>query len=140
MCYYSYGRTDELYLKVKGNTKYLFALMDDETHFWIAQQISDKKYTSHINSLLQTMRMNNNQQQQEEEKEFIILKIYKSEIDKAIENLKRREKINQYYIHDYKMIVERSTNTILDDCGWYEILKQAIISTAHTSILERDEL
>lgn len=26
-------RTDELYLKVKGNTKYLFALMDDETRF-----------------------------------------------------------------------------------------------------------
>ena len=55
------------------------------------------------------------QQQHEEEKEFIILKIYKSEIDKAIENLKRREKI-------------------------YEILKQAIVSTDHTSILERDEL
>jgi hypothetical protein len=78
--------------------------------------------------------------QQEEEKEFIILKIYKSEIDKAIENLKRREKINQYYEPDYKLIVERFTNTILDDCGWYEILKQAIISTDHTSILERDEL
>lgn len=29
-------RTDELYLKVKGNTNYLFALMDDETRFWIA--------------------------------------------------------------------------------------------------------
>jgi putative transposase len=24
-------RTDELYLKVNGNTKYLYALMDDET-------------------------------------------------------------------------------------------------------------
>jgi putative transposase len=31
-------RTDELYLKVKGNTKYLYALMDYETHFWIAQK------------------------------------------------------------------------------------------------------
>jgi hypothetical protein len=80
------------------------------------------------------------EQQQEEEKQFIILKIYTSEIDKAIENLKRREKINQYYEPDYKLIVERSTNTILDDCGWYEILKQAIISTDHSSILERDEL
>jgi putative transposase len=37
-------RTDELYLKVNGNTKYLFALMDDETRFWIAQQVADKKY------------------------------------------------------------------------------------------------
>ena len=26
-------RTDELYLKVKGNTKYLYALMDNETRF-----------------------------------------------------------------------------------------------------------
>jgi putative transposase len=29
-------RADELYLKVKGNPKYLFALMDDQTRFWIA--------------------------------------------------------------------------------------------------------
>ena len=28
-------RTDELFLKVKGNTKYLYALMDDETRFWV---------------------------------------------------------------------------------------------------------
>ena len=40
--------TDELYLKVKGNNKFLFALMDDETRFWIAQQIADKKYSSDI--------------------------------------------------------------------------------------------
>jgi uncharacterized membrane protein len=79
-------------------------------------------------------------EQQQQEKEYIILKIYKSEIDKAIENLKRLGKINQYYEPDYKLIVERSTNTILDDCGGYEILKQAIISTDQTAILERDEL
>lgn len=45
-------RTDELYLKVKGDKKYLFALMDDETRFWIAQQIADKKNTSDIQPLL----------------------------------------------------------------------------------------
>jgi putative transposase len=44
-------RTDELYLKVKGNTKYLFALMDDETRFWIAQQVADNKNTSDIRPL-----------------------------------------------------------------------------------------
>jgi putative transposase len=44
-------RTDELYLKVKGNMKYLYALMDDETRFWIAQQISNTKYTADINPL-----------------------------------------------------------------------------------------
>ncbi|MGC1931119.1 MAG: DDE-type integrase/transposase/recombinase [Candidatus Nitrosopolaris sp.] len=42
---------DELYLKVKGNPKYLFALMDDQTRFWIAQQVADTKYTSNIQPL-----------------------------------------------------------------------------------------
>lgn len=46
-------RTDELYLKVKGNTKYLYALMDDETRFWIAQQVADTKYTADVRPLFQ---------------------------------------------------------------------------------------
>jgi putative transposase len=45
-------RTDELYLKVKGNNKYLYALMDDETRFWIAQQVGNTKYTEDIKPLL----------------------------------------------------------------------------------------
>ncbi|AIC15250.1 DDE-type integrase/transposase/recombinase [Nitrososphaera viennensis] len=44
-------RTDELYLKIKGNTKYLYALMDDETRFWIAQQVADTKYTQDVRPL-----------------------------------------------------------------------------------------
>lgn len=44
-------RADELYLKVKGNTKYLYAMMDDETRFWIARQISDRKYTEDVRPL-----------------------------------------------------------------------------------------
>ena len=44
-------RTDELFLKVKGNMKYLYALMDDETRFWIAQEVLDSKYTANINPL-----------------------------------------------------------------------------------------
>jgi transposase-like protein len=44
-------RTDELFLKVKGNTKYLYALMDDETRFWIAQQVADNKYTENVRPL-----------------------------------------------------------------------------------------
>ena len=75
-----------------------------------------------------------------EEKEFIILKIYKSEIDKAVEDLKQLNKLNQYYEPDYKMIVERYKDTILDDCGWYEILKHAIRTTDESYVLERDEL
>jgi len=44
-------RSDELFLKVKGNTKYLYALMDDETRFWIAQQVADTKYKEDIQQL-----------------------------------------------------------------------------------------
>ena len=36
-------RADELWIKVKGNLKYLFAMMDDETRFWIAQEVADSK-------------------------------------------------------------------------------------------------
>ena len=46
-------RADELYLKIKGNPKYLYALMDDQTRFWIAQQVADTKYTSNVRPLLQ---------------------------------------------------------------------------------------
>ena len=45
-------RIDELFLKVKGNNNYLFALMDDETRFWIAQQVADMNNTSDIQALL----------------------------------------------------------------------------------------
>ena len=41
-------RTDELFVKVRGNQKYLFAMMDDETRFWIAQQVADHKGTSDV--------------------------------------------------------------------------------------------
>jgi len=37
-------RADELYVKIKGDMKYLFALMDDETRFWIAQEVAESKY------------------------------------------------------------------------------------------------
>ena len=44
-------RADELHVKVKGNMKNLFVLMDDQTRFWIAQQVADTKYTSNIQPL-----------------------------------------------------------------------------------------
>jgi transposase-like protein len=37
-------RADEVYVKIKGNMKYVFALMDDETRFWIAQEVADSKF------------------------------------------------------------------------------------------------
>ncbi len=36
-------RADEVFVKVKGNVKYLFALMDDETRFWIAKEVANSK-------------------------------------------------------------------------------------------------
>lgn len=41
-------RTDELYLKIKGDTKYWYAIMDDQTRYLIAQQVSDSKFTVDI--------------------------------------------------------------------------------------------
>jgi putative transposase len=49
-------RTDELFLKVKGNLKYLYALMDDETRFWIAQEVLDTKNTADINPLFKKVK------------------------------------------------------------------------------------
>ena len=36
-------RADEMYIKVAGNMKYLYAMMDDETRFWIAQEVAETK-------------------------------------------------------------------------------------------------
>jgi transposase-like protein len=46
-------RADELYVKIKGDMKYLFALMDDETRFWIAQEVAESKYKHDARSLFQ---------------------------------------------------------------------------------------
>jgi transposase-like protein/DNA-directed RNA polymerase subunit RPC12/RpoP len=45
-------RADELYLKINGDLKYLFAMMDDETRFWIAQEVADSKDKHDARSLL----------------------------------------------------------------------------------------
>ena len=41
-------RTDEMYVKIRGNMRYLFGMMDDETRFRIAQQVSTFKGTSDV--------------------------------------------------------------------------------------------
>jgi putative transposase len=41
-------RTDELYLKVKVNMENLYALMDNETRFWVAQEDLDTKHMANI--------------------------------------------------------------------------------------------
>lgn len=47
----SVWRTDEMYLKIKGSMKYLYAIMDDETRFWIAQQVAETKNTADVQPL-----------------------------------------------------------------------------------------
>jgi transposase-like protein len=46
-------RADELWLKVKGDKKYLFAIMDDETRYWIAQEVAGSKYKHDAQKLFQ---------------------------------------------------------------------------------------
>ena len=36
-------RTDEMYLKIKGERKYLFAMLDSETRFWLAKMVAGHK-------------------------------------------------------------------------------------------------
>jgi transposase-like protein len=42
-----------LFLKVKGDLKNLYALMDDQTRFLIAQQVANTKYTADVRPLLE---------------------------------------------------------------------------------------
>ena len=39
-------------LKVKGDLKNLYALTDDETRFWIPEEVADTKYTADVQPLL----------------------------------------------------------------------------------------
>lgn len=52
----SAARADELFLKVRGNMKYLYALMDDETRFWIAKEVADTKYHADVHDLFKQER------------------------------------------------------------------------------------
>lgn len=45
-------RADEVYVKIKGNLKYVFSMMDDETRFWIAQEVADTKDRHDARNLL----------------------------------------------------------------------------------------
>ena len=37
-------RADEIWIRVKGDMKYVFAVMDDETRYWIAQEVAGSKF------------------------------------------------------------------------------------------------
>ena len=49
-------RADELYVKFSGKMNYVFAMMDHETRFWIAQQVTEKKGTSDVRPLFREAR------------------------------------------------------------------------------------
>ena len=54
----------------KGNKKYLYAMLDDETRFWIAKQVSDKKYMEDVRPLFK-------QAQKTAQKKPAALKLFK---------------------------------------------------------------
>jgi len=43
---------DEVWLKINGDKKYLFAMMDNDTRFWIAQEVADSKFSHNAQNLL----------------------------------------------------------------------------------------
>ncbi len=43
---------DEVWLKINGDKKYLFAMMDHDTRFWIAQEVASTKFQHNANNLL----------------------------------------------------------------------------------------
>ena len=46
-------RADEIYVKVRGDLKYVFAMLDDETRYLIAHEVADRKEGHDASSLLQ---------------------------------------------------------------------------------------
>jgi len=38
-------RADEMFLKIKGDRKYMYALLDDETRYWIAKEVAGDKFS-----------------------------------------------------------------------------------------------
>ena len=83
--------------------------------------------------------MIDNNNKDDSDTEFIVLKVYKSIIDKLINDLKETKRLNQDYSPNYDLILVRFRDMIID-LGSHEILKKAIISTDKTSVLGRDEL
>lgn len=41
-------RADELFVRIKGKPNYIYALMDDDSRFWLAKQIAEKKFSADV--------------------------------------------------------------------------------------------
>ena len=46
-------RADEIYIKIGGEMRYLFNSMDDDTRYWITQELADSKFQHDADNLLQ---------------------------------------------------------------------------------------
>lgn len=46
-------RADEIYVKIRGDLKYVFAMLDDETRYLIAHEVADRKEGHDASALLQ---------------------------------------------------------------------------------------
>lgn len=44
-------RADEMWVKIRKDMKYVFALMDNDTRFWLAQEVADTKHTHDARNL-----------------------------------------------------------------------------------------
>ena len=49
-------RADEVWVKISGDKKFLFAMMDQDTRFWIAQEVADSKFRHNAQSLLRSSK------------------------------------------------------------------------------------
>ena len=50
-------RADEVWVKVAGDQKYLFASMDDDTRYWIASDMAETKFQHNADSLLELTKV-----------------------------------------------------------------------------------
>ena len=46
-------RADEIWIKIRGEQKYLFASMDDDTRYWLASDMAHTKFQHNANTLLE---------------------------------------------------------------------------------------
>ena len=50
-------RADEVWIKVAGEQKYLFASMDDDTRYWLASDMAETKFQHNADNLLQLTKL-----------------------------------------------------------------------------------
>ena len=49
-------RTDEVYTRIRGERKYMFAMLDADTRYWIARQVATHKRTDDVRPMFRTTR------------------------------------------------------------------------------------